>query len=290
MNFHGVDKKALWGIAAGILLLGCSPSSYTERYGLTQQKGTVATQTENSYPLDKKEHSGKKILSKNRFNQKAKPEETKVLVTSIRRFSSENEPSYGRNSKETEVSNLSRSGSADSEKYLDTVRVSLPDYLREEDEDEDLPEEKSIDISHLVSKYSSTDPDVVNDREKFIMEIIKYLNTPYRFGGNTEKGIDCSAFTKNVFNHTFSFGLPRSAREQFQIGEEVQEKNDLKIGDLVFFNTRRGVRPGHVGIYLGDNLFAHASSHQGVTVSSLDSTYYSKRYMGGRRIDKALIK
>ncbi|MCJ7552912.1 MAG: C40 family peptidase, partial [Ignavibacteriaceae bacterium] len=79
--------------------------------------------------------------------------------------------------------------------------------------------------------------------------------------------------------------INRSAREQYIQGEVITEKSELKFGDLVFFNTRRRVRPGHVGIYIGDNLFAHASTKHGVTVSSLDHNYYSARYMGARRID-----
>ena len=66
----------------------------------------------------------------------------------------------------------------------------------------------------------------------------------------------------------------------------IDKKIELKFGDLVFFDTRRTVKPGHVGIYLGDNLFAHASSSKGVTISSITSSYYSGRYMGGRRISK----
>jgi cell wall-associated NlpC family hydrolase len=60
---------------------------------------------------------------------------------------------------------------------------------------------------------------------------------------------------------------------------------DLQFGDLIFFNTQTNVRPGHVGIYIGDNLFAHASTKKGVTVSSLTHTYYQSRFMGGRRIE-----
>ena len=116
------------------------------------------------------------------------------------------------------------------------------------------------------------------------MEVIKYLDTPYKFGGNSESGIDCSAFTKTVFSNTFSMELPRTAKEQYQVGDEIDSKNDLKFGDLVFFNTRKRVKPGHVGIYIGDNLFAHASK-KGVTVSSLEDNYYSRKFMGGRRIE-----
>ena len=115
------------------------------------------------------------------------------------------------------------------------------------------------------------------EREKILFEVIKYLETPYKYGGNTDKGIDCSAFTKQVYEKSVSVELPRTAREQFNTGEKVS-KDELKFGDLVFFNTRKTNNPGHVGIYLGDNQFVHASKTYGVTVSSLDANYYKKRY------------
>ena len=67
---------------------------------------------------------------------------------------------------------------------------------------------------------------------------------------------------------------------------KLSKEKHLQYGDLVFFHTRRGVYVGHVGIYLGDNLFAHASSRSGVTVSSLESDYYAARFLGGRRLMK----
>jgi cell wall-associated NlpC family hydrolase len=125
-------------------------------------------------------------------------------------------------------------------------------------------------------------------KEKTLMEIIKYLNTPYKFGGNSKKGIDCSAFTQTIYNNAISINLLRSAREQYTQGISV-DKTQLQFGDLVFFNTRRRVRPGHVGIYIGDNLFAHASSKHGVIVSSLDHEYYTRTYMGARRMENTVF-
>ena len=120
--------------------------------------------------------------------------------------------------------------------------------------------------------------------ESMKMAMVKYDETPYHYGGNTLDGIDCSAFTSSVYNQSFKLSLPRSAREQFTVGEVIRGRDDLKFGDLIFFNTRRRVKPGHVAIYIGDNKFVHASSRHGVIVSSLDDEYYTKRYMGGRRV------
>jgi lipoprotein Spr len=164
--------------------------------------------------------------------------------------------------------------------------------LNEEETTDDLPdEEPSVDISsvfrNLDNNSNVTDMSADNStvKEKVLMEIIKYLNTPYKYGGNSKNGIDCSAFTQTIYNNTLSIPLLRSAREQYQQGIVINNKEELKFGDLVFFNTRRRVKPGHVGIYIGENLFAHASSKKGVIVSSLDHDYYSRKYMGARRIE-----
>ena len=110
----------------------------------------------------------------------------------------------------------------------------------------------------------------------------KMLDIPYRFGGNTFMGIDCSAFVRTVFG-LLNLNLPRTAREQFKVGEKVA-KDDLLPGDLVFFHTYAKF-PSHVGIYLGDNLFIHASSvARKITIDNITRNYYSKHYIGARRI------
>lgn len=121
-------------------------------------------------------------------------------------------------------------------------------------------------------------------KEKVLFEVIKYLETPYKYGGNTKKGLDCSAFTLMIYKNSLSIDLPRSASQQYRLGDKIG-KDSLKFGDLVFFNTRRKSFPGHVGIFLGDDQFVHASRKLGVTVSSLDEVYYKKRYVGARRVE-----
>lgn len=109
-----------------------------------------------------------------------------------------------------------------------------------------------------------------------------FLSTPYRFGGNSRKGIDCSAFVQQVFREV-DVDLPRSAREQYRIGAKV-ERGDLQPGDLLFFNTYAKF-PSHVGIYLGDGKMIHASSRsRRVVVTSIDYPYYRKRFIGAKRI------
>lgn len=112
--------------------------------------------------------------------------------------------------------------------------------------------------------------------------IDEWWATKYRYGGTTKKGIDCSAFTGLLMSSVFAFKLPRTAREQYSIADKVK-KDDLIEGDLVFFNTTGGV--SHVGYYLGDGYFVHASSSKGVTINNLDQSYYSKRFIGGGRYE-----
>lgn len=155
----------------------------------------------------------------------------------------------------------------------------------------DMPEDaNNIYTKTVVDRFTSKinkdeNQSSVTLKDKLMMEIIKYLDTPYQFGGTTDNGIDCSAFTQIVYRDVFSIDLLRTARQQYTQGEKISDKEDLSFGDLVFFNTRRRVRPGHVGIYIGDNLFAHASSKHGVIVSTMYDNYYSQRFMGGRRFD-----
>jgi len=110
----------------------------------------------------------------------------------------------------------------------------------------------------------------------------RYLGTPYRFGGESSSGIDCSSFVQKVFREN-QIELPRTAREQIAQGTEVAP-GELKKGDLVFFHTYASY-PSHVGIYLGDGKMIHASSGKGeVTVSNLDSDYYRSRFIGAKRV------
>lgn len=121
-----------------------------------------------------------------------------------------------------------------------------------------------------------------------MQEIMVWLGTPYRYGGTSSKGIDCSAFTQRVYRNVGRVKIPRTARTQINVAEKV-EREDLEFGDLIFFHTRRRPYVSHVGIFLGDDLFAHASSRYGVTIGSLKSKYYSKRLIGGVRITEGYI-
>jgi lipoprotein Spr len=121
---------------------------------------------------------------------------------------------------------------------------------------------------------------------RFLYDFIDdWWKTPYRLGGTTKSGIDCSAFVQSLMLSVFGFSLPRTAREQKSLTERVTDA-DLREGDLVFFNTGRGV--SHVGVYLHNNRFVHASTSGGVIISSLSETYWNRRYLGGGRLLNSL--
>jgi murein DD-endopeptidase / murein LD-carboxypeptidase len=113
--------------------------------------------------------------------------------------------------------------------------------------------------------------------------VYDWIGTPYRFGGSSRNGIDCSAFTKELYSQVFNMDIQRSSRDIFSMVSPVR-RDDLKEGDLVFFKIHSR-RISHVGIYLGNNRFAHASA-KGVAISSLDDAYYKRYfYRGGRMLE-----
>ena len=102
-----------------------------------------------------------------------------------------------------------------------------------------------------------------------------------RLGGSTKKGIDCSGFVQRTFREQFGLELPRSTYEQQEMGKSVSRSN-LRTGDLVLF--RAGSTGRHVGIYIGNNQFVHASTSSGVIISSMNEPYWKKRYNEARRV------
>ena len=129
-----------------------------------------------------------------------------------------------------------------------------------------------------------------NEEERGILIRVarSFAGAPYKLGGDTVRGLDCSAFVGKMYE-IFGAQLPRSAREQFFAGPKV-DKDDLATGDLVFFKTRHFAQyPTHVGIYIGDGEFIHTSSFmkRGVRVDRLSEAYFSKTYVGAVRV-KAL--
>ena len=137
--------------------------------------------------------------------------------------------------------------------------------------------------SSIAGFVTPTDLHVTKDRDQVMYKVIEYLNTPYLWGGTSKHGIDCSAFIQTVMYQALGVTLPRTSYEQSNVGVDV-ERADLKFGDLLFFDTRGRGRVSHVAMYLGDGYFVHSGSKTGVAVASLDSEFYSRVFLKGKRV------
>ena len=140
--------------------------------------------------------------------------------------------------------------------------------------------EKCSSLQFKYAQLMDVEVETVNNIKLF-NTIEEWWGTPYRYGGVGKNGIDCSAFCGKIFESAYQQTLPRTAHEQYKLCSKI-DKADLQEGDLVFFNTRGGV--SHVGIYLGNNNFAHSSTKNGVTINSLTDDYYNRKFIGGGRV------
>jgi hypothetical protein len=120
------------------------------------------------------------------------------------------------------------------------------------------------------------------DQAKMGSIIESYLGTPYKKGGASKRGMDCSGFVMKVYEEYAGFNLPHNTKKLFKLVKEV-EKEKLRYGDLVFFSNY-GSSPSHVGICIGKGKFVHSTEGYGVIVSSLEEEYYRKSYIGARRV------
>ena len=121
--------------------------------------------------------------------------------------------------------------------------------------------------------------------QSLIQHALALLGTPYRWGGTGTDGFDCSGLVGYVFRSALGIELPRVSTQMANSGQLITDRANLSPGDLVFFGTHHGKRVDHVGIYVGDGRFLHAPrTGRDVTVSSLESGYWSDKYMEARRV------
>lgn len=137
----------------------------------------------------------------------------------------------------------------------------------------------AVDAAHSQGRKS--DFNDVEIEKQLHREYQRWQGTRHRLGGNGHRGIDCSGFVKAVYKDVFNVDLPRTTRAQAKQGKSVAF-DDLRAGDLVFFKPP--TYPHHVGIYLSDSKFVHASKNKGVTLSKIDRSYWKKYYWTARRI------
>lgn len=141
-----------------------------------------------------------------------------------------------------------------------------------------------LDYRALVRAADRLEMDIgPRDNPALYLEVASWVGTPYRSGGQSRRGTDCSGFVRQVYQKVYGIDLPRSTAEQVDKGKRVR-RHKLREGDLVFFHGRRKRRANHVGIYLKDGRFIHASTSRGVIVSRLDEDYWDEHWLRGRRV------
>jgi cell wall-associated NlpC family hydrolase len=128
-----------------------------------------------------------------------------------------------------------------------------------------------------ISSYSQTADTTLN---KFIWH---WVGKPYRLGGTTERGIDCSNFNRRLYNEVYEIKIPDVCYKQWRVTERVK-RDSLRVGDLLFFSSKESPSGWHCGTYIGNNLFVHAANKaEGVKISTLDEPKYKRRYKGAGR-------
>lgn len=147
------------------------------------------------------------------------------------------------------------------------------------------PADKIEDPDNLATEYFSQIMGVAlsaTSNLKLYQFVYDWIGTPYRLGGGTKKGIDCSGFAFELYNKVFSTLIGNNSRNIFSMVNPIK-KEELKEGDLVFFKIgSRSIT--HVGVYMGNNKFAHASTSKGVMISDLNEAYWTRYYYKGGRL------
>jgi lipoprotein Spr len=137
-----------------------------------------------------------------------------------------------------------------------------------------------IQANRTILKNPSIQTNSIDMTKQFLDFYKEWKGVKYRFGGNSKRGIDCSAFTQRIYKEKFDIKIPRNTRTQVKVGKEIA-RSKLEIGDLIFFKT--GKHDRHVGVYMGKGDFMHASI-KGVKYSKIDKPFYKKTYWTSRRI------
>ncbi len=187
----------------------------------------------------------------------------------------------------------SSSRSATSPRFIENIAINSRDFSQGKSSGDGYYTPPKVEgagnvelVSPLAFKYAILlDAPVETITDVKMFEFIEsWFGTRYRYGGNDRSGIDCSAFVQTFISANYNVQLPRTSASQYEFSKRIG-KDDLQEGDLVFFKTmgrRRGV--SHVGVYLRNNKFVHASTSLGVTINDMNDTYYYQHYAGAGRV------
>ena len=167
--------------------------------------------------------------------------------------------------------------SSSSKKSTKSIKI-IP--LKEEVPNKSVEIEKSTLIQFKYALILNTEVESMKNK-KLYRFIDEWLDTRYSFGGSDKSGIDCSSFAGKLEKEIYNHDLPRNSRQQYKACEKISI-SDAVEGDLVFFNTRGGV--SHVGVYLANGYFVHASTSSGVIISNLEENYYKERFLSAGKV------
>lgn len=166
----------------------------------------------------------------------------------------------------------------------DSINQLIENFTIENNvDDEEFDNNISKEMVELISENLKKNSDVKEDIRKQITDFaLTYLNTPYIWGSTGPKSFDCSGFVNYVYKEIATVQLPRTSYNIAKLKNKV-EKDDLQIGDIIYFKTTKKKRISHVGIYIGNNKFVHASSAKKKVVISEIEGFYKRAYRGAVR-------
>jgi hypothetical protein len=211
-----------------------------------------------------------------------------VSCTSLKPLSTTNSkrtPTQSGSDDKKEVKFLDISSSGDASLEAKEVHTSGTRSVRSDDiisrDSKPVEIEKASALQFKYALLLNTEVEQIQNIQLY-QNIDDWYGTRYKLGGTTKDGIDCSAFVQTVFLSAFAVTLPRMAKDQYKVTRRIS-RTELQEGDLLFFNTRGGV--SHVGIYLQNNKFVHASV-SGVMISDMFEPYYVKHFIAAGRVTK----
>ncbi|HEY8367610.1 MAG TPA: C40 family peptidase [Bacteroidia bacterium] len=192
----------------------------------------------------------------------------------------DNNPAYNSRQAEPSIAQNSKSKTKKKKDKKESKATPIPDKQVAENKTKTNENSSNNKVSKYAEKWKISIPNTAN--VKLLQSIDSWIGTPYKYGGRSKSGTDCSGFCLNVYNEVYNIDIERSTVEILN-QSKVVKKAELQEGDFVFFKIKSS-RVNHVGIYIANGYFAHASSSRGVMISSLNEEYWTKYWHAGGRI------